>query len=138
LGPSAVGSASFDIRQLLGSAKKDPPTLRKASVIAASPESPTEMQVDPPEMSSADTLAIAEAMDDLPPRVHPFNILFLPPLLTSFFHSVDPLVLLLEAGKLLAGAHPLRIPHLLLYVQPLYPFLLFCIFYSFGIRRDDP
>ncbi|KAJ7300347.1 hypothetical protein DFH08DRAFT_828545 [Mycena albidolilacea] len=65
LGPSAVGSASFDIRQLLGSAKKDPPTLRKASAIAAA----------------------------------------------------DLLVLPLGAGKLLAGAHPLRIPHLLPYIQ---------------------
>ncbi|KAJ7887873.1 hypothetical protein B0H14DRAFT_3430498 [Mycena olivaceomarginata] len=70
-GPSAVGSASFDIRQLLGSAKKDPPTPRKASAIAASPSSPTEMQVDPPEMSSADALAIAEALDDLPPHRGP-------------------------------------------------------------------
>ncbi|KAJ7790173.1 hypothetical protein B0H14DRAFT_3501924 [Mycena olivaceomarginata] len=56
-GPSAVGSASFDIHQLLGSARKDPPTPRKASAIAASPSSPTEMQVDPPEMSSADAIA---------------------------------------------------------------------------------
>ncbi|KAJ7346256.1 hypothetical protein DFH08DRAFT_810088 [Mycena albidolilacea] len=71
LGPSAVGSASFDIRQLLGSARKDPPTPRKASAIAASPESPTEMQVDLPEMSSADAIAIAEALDDLPPRRGP-------------------------------------------------------------------
>ncbi|KAJ7318045.1 hypothetical protein DFH08DRAFT_971523 [Mycena albidolilacea] len=69
LGPSAVGSASFDIHQLLSSARKDPPTLRKASAIATSPESPTEMQVDPPKMSSADAIAIAEAMDDLPPRL---------------------------------------------------------------------
>ncbi|KAJ7318618.1 hypothetical protein DFH08DRAFT_971356 [Mycena albidolilacea] len=71
LGPSAVGSASFDIRQLLGSAKKDLPTPRKVSAIAASPESPTEMQVDPPEMSSADAIAIAEALNDLPPRRGP-------------------------------------------------------------------
>jgi hypothetical protein len=69
LGPSAVGSASFDIRQLLGSAKKDPPTPRKASAIAVSPPSPSNMQVDPPEMSSANAIAITEALDDLPPRV---------------------------------------------------------------------
>jgi hypothetical protein len=78
------------------------------------------MQVDLPEMSSADAIAIAEALDNLPPRVRLFNILFLL-LLTSFFHSADLLVLPLGAGKLLAGAHPLRIPHLL----PFVPFFFF-------------
>jgi hypothetical protein len=71
LGPSAVGSASFDIRQLLGSVKNDPPTPRKASVIAVSPSNSIEMQVDLPEMSSTDALAITEALDDLTPRVRP-------------------------------------------------------------------
>ncbi|KAJ7696154.1 hypothetical protein B0H14DRAFT_3905285 [Mycena olivaceomarginata] len=70
-GPSAVGSASFDIRLLRGSPRKDPPTPRKASAIAASPSNSTKMQVDPPEMSSADALPITEAMDDLPPRRSP-------------------------------------------------------------------
>ncbi|KAJ7681543.1 hypothetical protein B0H14DRAFT_2655244 [Mycena olivaceomarginata] len=72
LGPSAVGSASFDIRQLLGSAKKDPPTPRKASAIAASPPSPSEMQQSRKRWISR------------PAR--------------------GPLVLPLEASKLLAGA----------------------------------
>jgi hypothetical protein len=68
-GNSAVGSASFDIRQLLRSAGRNTPTPRKASAIAASPPDSIEMQVDSPEISSADALAIAEAMDDPPPRV---------------------------------------------------------------------
>jgi hypothetical protein len=68
-GNSAVGSASFDIRQLLRSAGRNTPTPRKASAIAASPPDSVEMQVDSPEMSSADALAIAEALDDPPPRV---------------------------------------------------------------------
>ncbi|KAJ7683154.1 hypothetical protein B0H14DRAFT_3535401 [Mycena olivaceomarginata] len=69
-GNSAVGSASFDIRQLLRSAGRNTPTPRKASAIAASPPDSIEMQVDSPEISSADALAMAEAMDDPrgPPR----------------------------------------------------------------------
>ncbi|KAJ7895590.1 hypothetical protein B0H14DRAFT_3426202 [Mycena olivaceomarginata] len=43
-GLSAVGSASFDIRQLLNSARKDSPTPHKASAIAASPSNSAEMQ----------------------------------------------------------------------------------------------
>ncbi|KAJ7694938.1 hypothetical protein B0H14DRAFT_3530447 [Mycena olivaceomarginata] len=70
-GPSAVGSASFDIRRLLSSAGRNTPTPRKASAIAASPSDSAEMQVDSPEMSSADALAIAEALDDPPPRRGP-------------------------------------------------------------------
>ncbi|KAJ7724344.1 hypothetical protein B0H14DRAFT_2641562 [Mycena olivaceomarginata] len=70
-GPSAVGSASFDIRLLHSSARKLPPTPHKASAIAASLSNSAEMQVDPLEMSSADALAIAEAMDDLPPHHGP-------------------------------------------------------------------
>jgi hypothetical protein len=68
-GPSAVGSTSFDIRQLHSSARRDPPTPRKASVIAASLSNSIEMQVDLPEMSSADALAITEALDDPLPCV---------------------------------------------------------------------
>jgi hypothetical protein len=72
-GPSAVGSASFDIRSLRSSARKDPPVSRNVSAIAASPSPSSEMQVDPPEMSPADALAIAEALhealDDPSPRV---------------------------------------------------------------------
>jgi hypothetical protein len=85
------------------------------------------MQVDPPEMSSADAIAIAEAMDDPPPRVRFSNILFIP-LLTSFFRSADLLVLPLEAGKLLAEVHLPCIPRLLLYV----PFLPFFFSFSFS------
>ncbi|KAJ7863627.1 hypothetical protein B0H14DRAFT_3443983 [Mycena olivaceomarginata] len=70
-GPSAVGSASFDIRALRGSARKGTPSPRRASAIAASPSHSAEMQVDSPEMSSADALAIAEALDDPPPRRGP-------------------------------------------------------------------
>ncbi|KAJ7896424.1 hypothetical protein B0H14DRAFT_3425793 [Mycena olivaceomarginata] len=70
-GNSAVGSASFDIRQLLRSAGRNTPTPHKASVIAASPPDSIEMQVDSPEMSSANALAIAEALDDPPPRCGP-------------------------------------------------------------------
>jgi hypothetical protein len=68
-GNSVIGSASFDIWQLLRSMGRNTPTPRKASVIAASPPDSVEMQVDSPEMSSADALAIAEAQDDPPPRV---------------------------------------------------------------------
>ncbi|KAJ7301340.1 hypothetical protein DFH08DRAFT_993807 [Mycena albidolilacea] len=71
MGNSAVGSASFDIRQLLRSTGRDTPTPRKASAIAASPPESIEMHVDSPEMSSADAIAIAEALDDLPPRRGP-------------------------------------------------------------------
>ncbi|KAJ7821925.1 hypothetical protein B0H14DRAFT_2598839 [Mycena olivaceomarginata] len=67
LGPSAVGSASFDIRQLLGSAKKDPPTPRKPSVIAASPSSPTEMQCGPPRTAARGKQAPRRGA----PPVHP-------------------------------------------------------------------
>jgi hypothetical protein len=68
-GPSAVGSASFDIRSLWSSTKKDPSSPRRVSVIAASPSNSTEMQVDLPEVSSTDALPIAETLDDPPPRV---------------------------------------------------------------------
>ncbi|KAJ7662519.1 hypothetical protein B0H14DRAFT_2658860 [Mycena olivaceomarginata] len=94
-GPSAVGSASFDIRALRGSARKGTPSPRRASVIAASPSHSAEMQVDSPEMSSADALAIAEALDDPPPRM------FL-----TFSCSVALLALLLEASEPLAGCTP--------------------------------
>ncbi|KAJ7833264.1 hypothetical protein B0H14DRAFT_2591619 [Mycena olivaceomarginata] len=70
-GPSAVGSASFDIRSLRSSTRKDPPAPRNASAIAVSPSPSSEMQVDLPEMSSADALAIAEALDDPSPRRGP-------------------------------------------------------------------
>ncbi|KAJ7300604.1 hypothetical protein DFH08DRAFT_828294 [Mycena albidolilacea] len=50
------------------SARKDPPTPRKASAIAASPSNSAEMQVDLPKVSSADALAIAEASNDLLPH----------------------------------------------------------------------
>ncbi|KAJ7879532.1 hypothetical protein B0H14DRAFT_2566708 [Mycena olivaceomarginata] len=99
-GPSAVGSASFDICSLLSSARKDPPTPRKASAIAASLSNSAEMQVDPPEMSSADALAIVEAMDDLPPH-------------TSSCSVAHP-VLLPEASKSLTEVHlPCILPLLL-------------------------
>ncbi|KAJ7310000.1 hypothetical protein DFH08DRAFT_974596 [Mycena albidolilacea] len=65
-GNSAVGSASFDIRQLLRSTGRNTSTPRKASAIAASPSTSVEMQVDPPKMSSANALVIADAMDDPP------------------------------------------------------------------------
>jgi hypothetical protein len=72
-GPSAVGSASFDIRSLRSSARKDPPVPRNVSAIAASPSPSSDMQVDPFETSPADALAIAEALgealDDPSPRV---------------------------------------------------------------------
>jgi hypothetical protein len=68
-GPSAIGSASFDIRLLWSSARKDPPTPRNTSAIAASSSNSAEMQVDLPEMSPADALAIAEALDDPSPHV---------------------------------------------------------------------
>jgi hypothetical protein len=70
MGNSAVGSASFDIRQVLRSTGRNTPTPRKASLIAASPPESIEMQVDSPEMSSANALAIAEAMDEPPPHIH--------------------------------------------------------------------
>jgi hypothetical protein len=60
---------SFDIRQLLHSTGRNTPTPRKASVIAALPPDSIEMQVDSPEMSSANALAIVEALDDPPPHV---------------------------------------------------------------------
>jgi hypothetical protein len=62
-GPSAVGSASFDIRSLLGSAKKDPSSPCRASTIAALPSPAPEMHVDSEEPVFADTRASAEAVD---------------------------------------------------------------------------
>jgi hypothetical protein len=62
-GPSAVGSASFDIRSLLGSAKKDPSSPRRASAIAALPSPTPEMHVDSEEPVFADTRASVEAVD---------------------------------------------------------------------------
>jgi hypothetical protein len=62
-GPSAVGSASFDIRVLRGSAKKDTSSPRNVSAIAASPSHSAEMQVDPKEFAFADTRVSVEAAD---------------------------------------------------------------------------
>jgi hypothetical protein len=68
-GPSAVGSASFDIRVLRGSARKDTASPRRASAIAASLSHSTEMQVDSEELAFADTRASAEAADTPARRV---------------------------------------------------------------------
>ncbi|KAJ7689512.1 hypothetical protein B0H14DRAFT_2652790 [Mycena olivaceomarginata] len=62
-GPSAVGSASFDIRVLRGSVRKDTASPRRASAIAASPSHSAEMQVDSEELAFADTRASTEAAD---------------------------------------------------------------------------
>ncbi|KAJ7819712.1 hypothetical protein B0H14DRAFT_2600461 [Mycena olivaceomarginata] len=70
-GPSAVGSASFDIRQLLGSTKKDPPTPRKASVIAASPSNSTEMQRGAPPVHPAPTGSSQKSIT--PPTSEAYN-----------------------------------------------------------------
>ncbi|KAJ7794376.1 hypothetical protein B0H14DRAFT_3497044 [Mycena olivaceomarginata] len=68
-GPSAVGSASFDIRSLLGSAKKDPSSPRRASAIAASPSTSVEMQVEEEEEPRKTRGKRKE--DELPPYVPP-------------------------------------------------------------------
>jgi hypothetical protein len=68
-GPSAVGSASFDIWVLRGSAKKDTSSPRDVSAIAVSPSHSTEMQVDPEEFAFADTRVSAEAADTPARRV---------------------------------------------------------------------
>jgi hypothetical protein len=86
------------------------------------------MQVDPPEMSSAGALAIAEALDDLLPRVRPLNASFIFFSSHFFFHSVGLPVPLLEASEPLAKVHLPCIPHLLLYVQ----LLLFFFSFSFS------
>jgi hypothetical protein len=91
------------------------------------------MQVDLPEMSSADAIAIAGALDDLPPRVRPLNISSILPLLNSFFHSVGLLVLPLEANNLLAEVRPLCIPLLLPYV---YSFSSLVALFHFPQLRD--
>ncbi|KAJ7717921.1 hypothetical protein B0H14DRAFT_2643463 [Mycena olivaceomarginata] len=62
-GPSAVGSASFDIRSLRGSAKKDTSSPRNVSAIAVLPSHSAEMQVDLEELAFADTRVSAEAAD---------------------------------------------------------------------------
>jgi hypothetical protein len=137
-GNSAVGSASFDIRQLLRSTGRNTPTPRKASAIAASPPDSVEMQVDSPEMSSADALAIAEALNDPLPHVH-FVIPLVFPDDFNFSCSVALLAPLLEASEPLAGVHPSCSPPLLPYV--LYPlFLISCplIPRSSVIQRGDP
>jgi hypothetical protein len=68
-GPSVVGSASFDIRVLRGSAKKDTSLPRNVSAIAASPSHSAEMQVDPEELAFVDTRVSAEAADTPARRV---------------------------------------------------------------------
>jgi hypothetical protein len=137
-GPSAVGSASFDIRVLRGSARKGTPSPRRASAIAASPSHSAEMQVDSPEMSSADALTIAEALDDPPPRVRFVIPLFFPDVF-NFSCSVALLALLLAASEPLGEVHfPCILPPLP-YVFILY-FSFSCplIPRSSAIQKGDP
>jgi hypothetical protein len=84
IGPSVLGSLSFDIRLLRTSTGKEPSTPHKASAVGSSPPNPDKMQVDPQELSSTDALTITEASDTPVPQVCIIISAFLLLVLISF------------------------------------------------------
>ncbi|KAJ7318517.1 hypothetical protein DFH08DRAFT_819795 [Mycena albidolilacea] len=72
-GPSAVGSASFDIRWLRPSSARGSPSKPEATADTHSSPTPSEMQVDPQEISPEDARAITEviAADEPAPVLRP-------------------------------------------------------------------